>query len=73
MRKLGQLDYNRYMNKNTTPQLVQDRKTGQWYNPAVEFDKLLNSPTVKETISHNMTAEIIEARRLSLNSDIIDT
>ena len=50
MGKLGQLDYNRYMNKNTTPQLVQDRKTGQWYNPAVEFDKLLNSPTVKEVM-----------------------
>ena len=36
--------YNRHMDKNTqTPKLVQDRKTGEWYNPQEKFDQLLKS------------------------------
>ena len=36
------------MNKYTTPQLVQDRKTGEWYNPAEKFAELLNSKFFQE-------------------------
>jgi hypothetical protein len=32
------------MDKNTqTPKLVQDRKTGEWYNPQEKLDQLLKS------------------------------
>jgi hypothetical protein len=29
------------------PKLVQDRKTGKWYDPNKEFEKKMNSPEVK--------------------------
>ena len=39
------------MNKiNTTPQLVQDRKTGQWYDPAAKFNELINSKFFQDTM-----------------------
>ena len=28
--------------------MVQDRKTGQWYDPEVEFQKMIKPPTAKE-------------------------
>ncbi len=36
------------MNKPNTqqPKLVQDRKTGQWYNPQEQFDKMMNKPEI---------------------------
>ncbi len=46
--------YNTYMNKHYTntknpvnfPKLVQDRKTGEWYNPQAKFDELMNKPEI---------------------------
>jgi hypothetical protein len=32
---------------NTTqPKLVQDRKTGKWYNPQEAFDAMMNKPEI---------------------------
>ena len=32
---------------NTTqPKLVQDRKTGEWYNPQEAFDAMMNKPEI---------------------------
>lgn len=28
------------------PQMVQDRKTGEWYNPQERFDELMNKPEI---------------------------
>lgn len=28
------------------PKLVQDKKTGQWYNPQEAFDQLMNKPEI---------------------------
>ncbi len=28
------------------PKLVQDKKTGQWYNPQETFDQLMNKPEI---------------------------
>ena len=28
------------------PQMVQDRKTGEWYNPQERFEERMNSPEV---------------------------
>jgi hypothetical protein len=44
------------MNKQTTPntpqpKLVQDRKTGQWYNPQEAFDKLMNKPEILASLN----------------------
>ena len=42
------LPYNLYMdNKQQNEKMVQDKKTGQWYNPEKEFQKLLNSDWFK--------------------------
>ncbi len=30
--------------------LVQDRKTGEWYNPKEAFDKLMNTPDVMTSL-----------------------
>jgi hypothetical protein len=44
--------YNTHMNKqnNTTkpqqPKLVQDRKTGESYDPKAKFDELMNKPEI---------------------------
>ena len=44
--------YNTHMNKqnNTTkpqaPQLVQDRKTGKFYDPKAAFDRMMNKPEI---------------------------
>ena len=35
---------------NTTPLLVQDRKTGQWYNPQEEWLKVIESKEVREVM-----------------------
>jgi hypothetical protein len=32
--------------EQTTVQLVQDRKTGEWYNPQERFDALMNKPEI---------------------------
>ena len=34
-------------NKQQNEKMVQDKKTGQWYNPEKEFQKLLNSDWFK--------------------------
>jgi hypothetical protein len=36
------------MNKLKAPQpkLVQDRKTGEWYDPKAKFDELMNKPEI---------------------------
>ena len=31
---------------NNVEGMVQDRKTGEWYNPQQAFDKLMNTPEV---------------------------
>ena len=31
---------------NNVEGMVQDRKTGEWYNPQEAFDKLMNTPEV---------------------------
>lgn len=37
--------YNKHMNTNTqTPKLVQDRKTGERYNPEQRFKELFDKP-----------------------------
>lgn len=39
------LGYNSYMNTNTqTPKLVQDRKTGEWYDPEQRLKELFDKP-----------------------------
>ena len=44
--------YNKHMNKqnNTTkpqqPKLVQDRKTGKFYDPKAAFDHMMNKPEI---------------------------
>jgi len=35
---------------NTTPQLVQDRKTGQWYDPQAQWLKVMESKPVREVL-----------------------
>jgi hypothetical protein len=35
---------------NTTPLLVQDRKTGQWYNPQEAWLKVMESKEVREVM-----------------------
>lgn len=30
------------------PKLVQDRKTGEWYNPQERFDTIMNEPETLE-------------------------
>ena len=32
--------------KTTQPKLVQDRKTGEFYNPKEAFDRLMNKPEI---------------------------
>jgi hypothetical protein len=32
--------------KQQTPKLVQDRKTGEWYNPQERFDAMMNKPEI---------------------------
>lgn len=36
------------MNKQTQqqPKLVQDRKTGEWYDPKAAFDRMMNKPEI---------------------------
>ena len=36
--------YNTYMKQNQTPKLVQDRKTGEWYNPEEKMKALQDQP-----------------------------
>ena len=36
------------MENKQIPQLVQDRKTGKWYDPTAEFEKVLNSEWFKK-------------------------
>lgn len=36
---------------NTALGKVQDRKTGKWYNPNIEFDKLLKDPEFNGVIA----------------------
>jgi len=36
---------------NTIPQLVQDRKTGQWYNPQEAWLKVMESKPVLEVLA----------------------
>jgi hypothetical protein len=40
------------MENKQTPQLVQDRKTGKWYDPVVEFEKVLNSEWFKKIMQN---------------------
>ena len=53
--RLVQECYNTHMNKqnNTTkpqqPKLVQDRKTGKFYDPKAAFDNLMNKPEIIES------------------------
>ena len=37
-------------NANTTPLLVQDRKTGQWYNPLEAWTKVMETKEVREVL-----------------------
>jgi hypothetical protein len=36
--------------EQTTVQLVQDRKTGEWYNPQERFMERMNSPEVQAVL-----------------------
>lgn len=32
--------------EESQPKLVQDRKTGEWYNPQEAFDRMMNKPEI---------------------------
>jgi len=38
--------YTNTKNPVNFPKLVQDRKTGEWYNPQAKFDELMNKPEI---------------------------
>ena len=38
--------------KQLPPTLVQDRKTGEWYNPIEKFYELMNSEAVKKVMEN---------------------
>lgn len=38
--------YTNTKNPVNFPKLVQDKKTGQWYNPQEAFDQLMNKPEI---------------------------
>ena len=48
------LHYNNYMDKKETPppQLVQDRKTGEWYNPLESWYVLMNREEIKKVFEN---------------------
>lgn len=33
------------------PNLVQDRKTGEWYDPKAKFDELMNKPEIMASLN----------------------
>jgi hypothetical protein len=35
--------------KAPQPNFVQDRKTGEWYDPKARFDELMNKPAIIES------------------------
>lgn len=39
-------------NKQPPPPLVQDRKTGDWYNPLKKFAELMNSEIFKKVMEN---------------------
>lgn len=46
---LVRASYNTHM-MNTKPKLVQDRRTGEWYDPEQRFRELLNDQLVQATL-----------------------
>jgi hypothetical protein len=37
--------------KAPQPKLVQDRKTGEWYDPKQAFDRLMNKPEIMASLN----------------------
>jgi hypothetical protein len=51
------------------PKLVQDRKTGKWYDPKKEFEKKMNSPEVQAQMKRMATKEGKEDKIAQLKKD----